>query len=95
MAYRSSWRRLVLAVMLMLVSLPAMAGGRVIGRRGEKKGFTAVWRAAVRWVVPAGWQAKLGPGMDPDGITGRPVPSGCSGSSVPCDGLGPDMDPNG
>jgi hypothetical protein len=96
MAYRSGWRRVVLAVMLMLVSLPAMAGGRPVReRRGEEAGFTAVWRAAVRWVVPAGWLAKLGPGMDPDGITGRPVPPGCSGSSAPCDGLGPDMDPNG
>jgi hypothetical protein len=95
MAYRSGWRRLVLVVMLMLVSLPAMAGGQVSTRRGEEAGFAALWRAAVQWVVPVGWLAKLGPGIDPDGLTGRPVPPGCSESSVPCDALGPGMDPNG
>jgi hypothetical protein len=95
MAQRRGWRRVVLVLMLMLVSLPAMAGGRVSGRRGEGRGLAAVWRMAVRWVVPAGWLAKLGPEMDPNGLTGRPVPPGCSGSSAPCDALGPEMDPNG
>jgi hypothetical protein len=95
MAYRNGWRRLVLVVMLMLVSLPAMAGGQVSTRRGEVRGIAALWRAAVRWVVPVGWLAKLGPEMDPDGFTGRTVPPGCSGLSVPCDQLGPGMDPNG
>ena len=95
MAYRSGGRRLVLVLMLMLVSLPAMAGGRTSLRRGEEQGLRTVWRAAVQWVVPAGWLAKLGPGMDPDGFTGRTVPPGCSGSPVQCGELGPGMDPNG
>jgi hypothetical protein len=95
MAHRSGWRRLVLVLMLMLVSLPTMAGERPSGRRGEGWGFAAVWRAAVRWVVPAGWLAKLGPEMDPDGVTGGTVPPGCSGSSVRCGELGPGIDPNG
>jgi hypothetical protein len=95
MAHRSGWRRLVLVLMLMLVSVPAMAGARPSGRRGEGWGLAAVWRAAVRWVVPAGWLAKLGPEIDPDGATGRTVPPGRLGSSVQCDQLGPEMDPNG
>ncbi len=89
MARRSGWRHLVLAVMLMLVALPAMAGGRPGGKRGEERGITAVWRTVVRWVVPSRWLAKLGPEMDPDGLTGGTVPPVRGGD------LGPDMDPNG
>jgi hypothetical protein len=96
MARRSSWRPLVLAVMLTLVSLPAMAGERPGGRRGEESGAAAVWRTVVRWVAPSGWLAKLGPGMDPDGITGGTVPAGGSGSVRGGGGeLGPGIDPNG
>ncbi len=97
MARRNGWRRLVLVVMLMLVSLPAMAGERPGGRRGERSGFAAVWRTAMRWVAPSGWLEKLGPGVDPDGATGVTVPAGGSGSSARSGGgeLGPGMDPNG
>jgi hypothetical protein len=97
MARRNGWRHLVLAVMLMLVCLPAMAGERPGGRRGEGRGVTAAWRAVVRWVAPSGWLAKLGPEIDPDGITGGAVPAGGSGSSVRNGGgeLGPEIDPNG
>jgi hypothetical protein len=94
MARRSGWRRLVLVLMLMLVSLPAMAGERTKARRGAESGFSAVWRAVVRWVVPSGWVAKLGPGMDPDGVTGT-VPGGGTGDSARSGELGPDIDPNG
>ena len=97
MARRSNWRLLVLVVVLMLVSLPAMARERPGVKHSKESGFSSVWRAVVRWVAPAGWLAKLGPGMDPDGITGGMVPSGGSGSSVRSGSgdLGPDMDPNG
>jgi hypothetical protein len=97
MARRSGWRRLVLVVVLMLVALPAMAGGRSSGRRGGGRGFAVVWRAVVRWVAPSGWLAKLGPGIDPDGVTGGTIPPGRLGSSVRSGSgdLGPDMDPNG
>jgi hypothetical protein len=95
MAHRSGWRRLVLVVVLMLVALPAMAGGRVNGKGAEERGFAAVWRAAVRWVVPAGWLAKLGPEIDPDGLTGGSVPPGGSGTSGRGGDLGPEIDPNG
>ena len=64
MESRSSWRRLILIVMLMLVAaLPAMARERPNGKR-EGSGFAAAWRAVVRWVAPSGWLAKLGPGID-------------------------------
>ena len=97
MARRSGWRRLVLALMLTLVSLPAMAGERPSGRLGEGSGFAALWRTVVRWVAPPAWLAKLGPGMDPDGLAGGTVPPLGSGTSVQRGGgeLGPDMDPNG
>ncbi len=97
MAHRNGWRRLVLAVMLTLVSLPAMAGERPGGKHGAGNGAAAAWQAVVRWVAPSGWLAKLGPGIDPDGATGGTVPSGGSGSSVRSGSgeLGPGIDPNG
>ena len=97
MAHRNGWRRLVLVVMLTLVSLPAMAGERPGGKRGAGSGAAAAWRAVVRWVAPSGWLAKLGPGIDPDGVTGGTVQPGGSGSSVRSGSgeLGPEIDPNG
>jgi hypothetical protein len=97
MAHRSGWRRLVLAVMLTLISLPAMAGQRPSGKRGERSGAAAAWRAVVRWAAPSGWLAKLGPEIDPDGIMGGTVSSGGSGASVRSGSgeLGPEIDPNG
>ena len=97
MAHRNGWRRLVLVVMLTLVSLPAMAGERPGGKRSAGSGAAAAWRAVVRWVAPAGWLAKLGPEIDPDGVTGGTIPASGSGSSVRSGSgeLGPEMDPNG
>jgi len=97
MAERNGWRRLILVSVLMLAALPAMAGERPGGKRGERSGAAAAWRAVVRWVAPSGWLAKLGPEIDPDGVTGRTVPSGGSGSSVRSGSgeLGPEIDPNG
>lgn len=87
MSHRSGWRRLVLVLALMLVALPAMAGERAAGRAGKSR-FGEVWAAVVRWVAPAGWWEKLGPEMDPDGLTGETPPGDL-------DHLGPEMDPNG
>ncbi|HEX4498030.1 MAG TPA: hypothetical protein VIE43_20305 [Thermoanaerobaculia bacterium] len=97
MARRSSWRRLVLALLLMLVALPALAGERSSGRRGEGNGFAELWRTVVRWVAPSGWLAKLGPGIDPDGLGGGTAPPVGSGPAVQRGGgeLGPEVDPNG
>ena len=97
MAHRSGWRRLVLVLMLMLVSLPAMAGERPSGRRGEGSGFAAVWRAVVRWVAACGVAGEAGAG---DGSGWR---HGWDGSARRLgvlgrqrgDELGPEMDPNG
>ena len=91
---RSRLHRLVLVLMLTLISLPAMAGQQPRGKHGRESGFSSVWRAVVRWVVPAGWGAKLGPGMDPDGVTGT-VPGGGTRDSARNGELGPEMDPNG
>ena len=87
MNHRSGWRRLVLALALMLVTLPAMARERAAGQAGQST-LTEVWAAVVRWVLPAGWWEKLGPGMDPDGLAGETPPGDP-------DHLGPEMDPNG
>lgn len=95
MAERNSWRCLILVSVLMLAALPAMAGERPGGKRGERSGVSAAWRAVVRWVAPAGWLAKLGPGMDPDGVTAGTVPASGSGSSAGRSELGPGIDPNG
>jgi hypothetical protein len=87
MNHRSRWRCLVLVLALMLVALPVMAGERTAGRAGKSL-FGELWTAVVRWVVPAGWWEKLGPGMDPDGTMGETLPGDL-------DHLGPEMDPNG
>lgn len=98
MARRSGWRslrrRLILALMLTLISLPAMAGQQLRAKHSKQSSFSSVWQAMVRWVVPSGWVAKLGPGMDPNGVTGT-APGGGTGSSAGSGDLGPDIDPNG
>jgi len=92
---RSSLRRLVLVLVLTLISLPAMAGQHPQANHSRQSGFSSVWRAVVRWVVPSGWRAKLGPGIDPDGAAGGTVPGGGTGGSVRSGELGPGIDPNG
>lgn len=94
MARRSGWRRLVLVLVLSLVSLPAMAREQPRTKHSKQSSFSSLWQAVVQWVVPAGWGAKLGPEMDPDGITGT-VPGGGTGDSARSGDLGPDIDPNG
>ncbi len=87
MKRRSGWRGLVLALSWMLATLPAMAGERAAGGAGKSR-FGEVWATVVRWVVPAGWWEKLGPGMDPNGLTREASPR-------ELDHLGPEMDPDG
>jgi hypothetical protein len=91
---RSLRRRLILVLMLTLVSLPAMAGQQPRVKPGKQSSFLSLWHAVVRWVVPSGWGAKLGPEMDPNGVTAT-VPGGGTGDSARNGELGPDMDPNG
>jgi hypothetical protein len=90
MERRNGWRRVVLVLILVLVltALPAMAGERAVSRQRAAGVFGGVWEALVRWVAPVEWLAKLGPTMDPNGVT-----SG-AGSGASND-LGPGMDPNG
>src|SRR5215210_6606181 len=88
MERRNGWRRVVLVLVVALTALPAMAGERAGSRQRAAGVFGGVWEALVRWVAPAEGWAKLGPTMDPDGVT-----SGTgSGSS---NDLGPGMDPDG
>jgi len=92
--WRSLGRRLILALMLTLVSLPAMAGQQPRAKHGKQSSFSSLWQALVRWVVPSEWRAKMGPEMDPDGVTGT-VPGGGTGDSARNGDLGPEIDPNG
>jgi len=92
--WRSFGRRLILALMLMLVSLPAMGGQQPRARHSKQSSFSSLWQAVLRWVVPSGWGAKLGPEIDPDGVTGT-APGGGTEDSARNGDLGPEMDPNG
>ena len=91
---RSRLHRLVLVLMLMLVSLPAIAREQPRVKTSKQSSFSSLWQTVVRWVVPSGWGAKLGPEMDPDGVTGT-APGGGTGDSARNGDLGPGMDPNG
>jgi hypothetical protein len=85
------WRRFGLVVALLLVSLPASAGGRQ--ERRERGLAGEVWAAVVRWVAP--WGAKLGPGIDPDGVSGGSGGHGTEAARGGSGDLGPGIDPNG
>jgi len=91
---RSGWRRLILVLVLTLVSLPAIAREQPRAKPSKQSSFSSLWRTMARWVVPSGWEAKLGPEIDPNGVTGT-VPGGGTGDSARSGDLGPDMDPNG
>lgn len=92
---RSGLRRLVLLSVLMLISMPALAGQHPQAKHSRQSSFSSVWQAVVQWVVPSGLVAKLGPDIDPDGLTGGTVPGSGAGGSVRSGDLGPDIDPNG
>lgn len=81
---------LVLVLLITAVPRPALAADQPSGRPtgALSRNFSALWGAVVAWVVPAEWVEKLGPDMDPDGLTSGSCPSGG------CE-LGPDIDPNG
>jgi hypothetical protein len=84
-------RRLCSAALILLITLAAMPAGaaqqmRVQPARDAWSWLPQLWRAAIERVVPVAWLEKLGPEMDPNGLTGTPDPR---------PDLGPDMDPNG
>lgn len=97
MARGNGWRSSALILLLTLAAVPAGVGeGRgARGRVGEEWGSIGeVWRSVVKRIVPLEWRAKLGPEMDPDGVTAGPGSQGTQ--AVPAGGdLGPGMDPNG
>jgi hypothetical protein len=88
---RMARRRLCSAALILLIALAAMPAGaaqqmRVQTARDAWSWLTQLWRVAIERVVPVAWLEKLGPGMDPDGLSGTPDPR---------PDLGPEMDPNG
>ncbi|HEV7504952.1 MAG TPA: hypothetical protein VGS07_08580 [Thermoanaerobaculia bacterium] len=84
-------RRLCSAALILLIVLAAMPAGAAQRQRVRTATDTwgwlpQLWRAAIQRLVPGSWLEKLGPGMDPDGLSGSPDPH---------PDLGPGMDPNG
>lgn len=84
-------RRLCSAALILLIALAAVPAGaaqqpRVQPARDAWSWLPQLWRAAIERFAPVAWLEKLGPGMDPDGLTG---------TSNPPPDLGPGMDPNG
>jgi len=81
-------RRLCSAALILLIALAAVPAGAAQGRtaRDAWNWLPQLWRAAIERVAPVAWLEKLGPEMDPNGLSGTPDP--------PHD-LGPGMDPNG
>ncbi|HSK80422.1 MAG TPA: hypothetical protein VLQ45_28475 [Thermoanaerobaculia bacterium] len=81
---------LVLVLLVTVVPPPALAAGHPSDQPAGalSRSVSALWEAIVARVVPSGWGEKLGPDIDPDGLTaGACPPGGCD--------LGPDIDPNG
>jgi hypothetical protein len=85
---RRRLRKAALVLLIVLAAVPAKAAQppRVRPATDAWSWLPQLWRAAIERVVPAAWLEKLGPGMDPDGLTGAPDPR---------PDLGPDMDPSG
>ena len=93
MARRSGVRWCLVALVLALTPLPAEAGGWWRGGDSVRWG-RYLWEAVADFL-------KLGPDIDPDGVTRDEIPNlgpdidpnGVKGDETP--DLGPDMDPNG
>ena len=89
---------LVLVLLVTAVPRPALAADHSPGRPAGAlaRSVSALWGAIVARVVPSEWMEKLGPGMDPDGLTAGSCPSGgCEIGGGSATELGPDMDPDG
>lgn len=81
----------LLLLVLFLMPRPAAAGGRELSRPAKRASSTVSRLLAVLNLFPAQWIEKLGPEMDPAGLTGSNPPS----PPPPSTNLGPGMDPFG
>jgi hypothetical protein len=81
----------LLLLVLALLPRPAAAGQRELSPPGKRASTTVsrLWEA-VRHLFPAQWVEKLGPEMDPSGLSSSNPPS-----PPPTTHLGPGMDPAG
>lgn len=91
---------LVLVFLVTAISLPADAGEWSPGGPAGvvSREISNFWEALLARVVPSGWLEKLGPDMDPNGLTAGPCPGGpggCEAGGGNTLELGPDMDPDG
>lgn len=95
---RSVLSCLILVLLGTAVPIPALAGERSPGRpAAEASGVIAsLWEAIVSRVVPFRWLEKLGPGMDPNGLSASSCPlAECEANPGNGTDLGPGMDPDG
>jgi hypothetical protein len=96
-------RRIVLPCLMLVllgttVPLPALAGERSPGRPAEEVSRVIVnlWEAIFSRVVLSEWLEKLGPEMDPNGLSvSSCLSAGCEVNPGNGTDLGPTMDPNG
>ena len=89
---------LVLVLLITASPPPALAADHPPGRPAGalSRSLSAFWEALVSRGVPSGWLEKLGPEMDPNGLTTGSCPqAGCEVDPRNTTDLGPDMDPNG
>jgi hypothetical protein len=89
---------LVLVLLVTAVPLPAVAADPPPGRLAGalSRSVSALWGAIVAQVIPFEWLEKLGPDMDPNGLTTGSCPqAGCEVGPGNVTDLGPEMDPDG
>jgi hypothetical protein len=89
---------LILVLLGTVTPLPALAGERSPGRPvAEASGVIAsLWEAIMSRVVPSRWLEKLGPTMDPNGLSASSCPPvECEVNPGNGTDLGPGMDPDG
>lgn len=85
---------LVLVLLVTAVPRPALAADQPPGVLSRS--LSALWEAIVSRLVPSNLLEKLGPEMDPNGLTAGSCSSGgCEVGGGSAAELGPTMDPDG
>jgi hypothetical protein len=96
--HRSVLPCLVLLLLITVLPPPALATDHPLGRPTESlsRSLSELWGAIVSRLVPSSLLEKLGPDMDPNGLTTGSCPqAGCEVDPWNATELGPDMDPDG
>jgi hypothetical protein len=93
---RRNRRCVAILILSLMLSVAPAGAAQPHGAQPAPHAWTwlpQLWERVIERVVPQTWRIKLGPDMDPDGLTATPPPPS---SASPTNGdLGPGMDPNG